>query len=531
MTTPNPSPVTDWPATLKWVKSKLDIEDTTVHFQKCSCGCPNSDQQTKYITIISPINGKTVGTIKPTCLNCYEKIIQRIQKAFLVWRKIPAPKRGELILDFSRRLEELKRPLAMLITMEMGKIINESLGEVQEMIDICRFAVGLSRNLGGIIIPSERYRHTLRESWHPLGPVGIITAFNFPAAVWAWNAALALVCGDVCLWKPSSATPLTALACHRLLQKTLQDHNLPTDVSQLVIGRGSQVGNWMLKDERLPLISYTGSCKTGRRVAHVVAKRFGKTILELGGNNAVIVTPHADLELAAQNIFFGAIGTAGQRCTTTRRVIVHQSITEKLQIALFRYYTKLKAYHRIGNPLDSKILMGPLANQRAVILFQEKMEEAKQQGGKLIWPGYILTGEKFASGCYVSPAIAEMPAESPIVKEENFIPLLYFITYQGDITEAITINNDVPQGLSSAIFTNDLKEAELFLSAEGSDCGLANVNASTSGAEIGLAFGGEKWTGGGRESGSDAWKQYMRRLSSAINWSGRTELAQNITFE
>ncbi|MBD3382701.1 MAG: aldehyde dehydrogenase family protein [candidate division Zixibacteria bacterium] len=473
---------------------------------------------------ISPIDGSVIATVKQVTKEEYDRIIDANQKAFEIWREIPAPKRGEIVRQFGHALREKKDSLGKLVTIEMGKSVQEGWGEVQEMIDICDFACGQSRMLYGKMTHSERYRHRMYEQWHPLGTVGIISAFNFPVAVWSWNLAIAMVCGDVCTWKPASHVPLTAIACQKIMMGILKANDLPGGISTLIIGRGSEIGEVMLEDNRMPLISYTGSTKIGQHISEVVSKRFGRTILELGGNNALIITPDADLQLAAKAVLFGAVGTAGQRCTSTRRVIVEKSIKNNFIELLKSYYEKVT----IGNPLDQSNLMGPMVDASSTDVYLEAIEIMKKQGGALLWGGEKMDLE---GGCYVTPSVAEVTPGLEIVKEETFAPLLYIIEYDNPVTNAIRIQNDVPQGLSSSIFTNNMLEAEEFLSAVGSDCGIANVNVGTSGAEIGLAFGGEKETGGGRESGSDAWKEYMRRQSNTINWSGRAELAQGIKFD
>ncbi len=473
---------------------------------------------------ISPIDGSVIARVTQANKDDYERMIQANLEAFQMWREIPAPKRGEVVRQLGVALREKKDALGRLVTIEMGKSLQEGWGEVQEMIDICDYATGMSRMLYGKQTHSERARHRMYEQWHPLGPVGIISAFNFPVAVWSWNLAIALACGDTCMWKPASHVPLTAIACQKIMMKVIKDNDLPAGISTLLIGKGSQVGELMLTDNRMPLISYTGSTKIGRHIGQEVIGRFGRTILELGGNNAVIVTPHADMELACKAILFGAVGTAGQRCTSTRRVIVEKSVKGKLIDLLKSYYKKVN----IGDPLDQSNLMGPLVDSGAVDMYLEAIETVKKQGGKMLWGGEKLDLE---GGCYVTPSVAEVSPDLDIVCEETFAPLMYIIEYEGDVLNAIKIQNDVPQGLSSSIFTNDLIESEKFLGHIGSDCGIANVNVGTSGAEIGLAFGGEKETGGGRESGSDAWKAYMRRQSNTINWSGKAELAQGIKFD
>ncbi len=473
---------------------------------------------------ISPIDGSVLATLRTTTAEEYQNVLTAASAAQVVWREVPAPKRGEVVRQLGETLRKHKDLLGRLVTLEMGKSLQEGLGEVQEMIDIMDMACGQSRMLYGVQTHSERQRHRMFEQWHPLGNVGIITAFNFPVAVWAWNTSLALICGDSCVWKPSSETPLCAIACTRLISKVLSDNGYPTALATLVTGKGSTVGNWMLEDSRLPLISYTGSVPIGRVVGEKVTHRLGRTILELGGNNAVIVTAAANLELAARSILFGAVGTAGQRCTSTRRVILHKDIYDRFVELLSDYYRRVT----IGNPLDRANFLGPMVSKRAVADYLAALRTVTEQGGKVLWGGEQLDK---AGGCWVTPAVAAVRHDLPLVAEETFAPLLYLIRYEGDIRQAIAYNNEVPQGLSSSVFTNDLREAEAFLSATGSDCGIANVNTGTSGAEIGLAFGGEKETGGGRESGSDVWKCYMRRQSNTVNWSDRLELAQGISFD
>ena len=473
--------------------------------------------------VVSPVDGAALGTVLNITPEEFETILARCHKAWLGWRLVPAPKRGEVVKALGDELRRNKEALARLVTLEMGKTLRESLGEVQEMIDICDFAVGLSRQLYGLTMPSERRQHRLQEQWHPLGVVGVITAFNFPVAVWSWNTALALVCGDTVLWKPSSKTPLTAIACTKLAEKVLRQFGFDPAICSLAVGRGSEIGDLINTDPRVALVSYTGSVPGGRHVGRLVQERFGKLILELGGNNAIIVSDHADLEIALQAVYFGAIGTSGQRCTSTRRVIVHAAVYEAFVARLLDLYHKT----RIGNPLEASTLMGPLVDTAAVTTFQEAIATVKGQGGQLLWGGESLPNP---GGCYVTPCLVEVTGELPMLQEETFAPLLYLMKYH-TFQEAIALQNGVPQGLSSAIITNDLLEAELFLSANGSDCGIANVNTGTSGAEIGGAFGGEKQTGGGRESGSDAWKAYMRRQTSALNFSGRLELAQGLFLE
>ena len=477
--------------------------------------------------VISPIDGRVLARVRHATKADCERAIRGAQEAFATWRQVPAPRRGEVVRQLGVELREKKDLLARLVTLEMGKIVQESRGEVQEMIDLCDFACGQSRMLYGLTTHSERARHRMFEQWHPLGIVGIVTAFNFPLAVWSWNAALALVCGDVCVWKPASATPLTGIACQKILARVLRRNNLPAGISTLVIGRGAEVGEQLVQDRRIALISYTGSSRSGKHVGRVVGERLGRAILELGGNNAVIVTRHADVRLAARNVFFGAVGTAGQRCTTTRRVIVEEKVYASFKRLLLAHYGRL----RIGNPLDEAVLMGPLVNRRAAESMMQALETVRSQGGRICRGGRRLSGAGYRGGCYVTPALVEAQPELPLLQEETFAPILYLVKYRGAVRNAIAIQNNVPQGLSSSLFSNDLIEAETFLGAAGSDCGIANVNLGTSGAEIGLAFGGEKETGGGRESGSDAWKAYMRRQTSTVNWSGGAELAQGIRFE
>jgi aldehyde dehydrogenase (NAD+) len=476
---------------------------------------------------ISPIDGSVIASVKQCEVPEYEEVMKKAEEAFLIWRNVPAPKRGEIVRQVGHALRAKKDALGALVSLEMGKILQEGLGEVQEMIDICDFAVGQSRMLYGVTTKSERAEHRMFEQWQPLGAVGVISAFNFPVAVWSWNTMLALICGDVVLWKPSSETPLTAVACQNIISEVLKANDLPEGICNLVIGRGRTIGDHISKDKRLPLISFTGSTPMGKRLGGIVGERLGRTILELGGNNAVIVTPDADLSLAIPNIAFGAIGTSGQRCTSTRRVIVHESLVDTVVEKLKNAYATVN----IGSSLEDGVLMGPLVNTGAVDEMMAAIEKVKAAGGTIVCGGEKLDGPDYPGGCYVTPAIARVENDYEIVQDETFAPLLYIISYKGDVNEAIRIQNDVPQGLSSAIFTNNFLESEAFLSARGSDCGIANVNLGTSGAEIGLAFGGEKDTGGGRESGSDSWKYYMRRQTNTLNWSGKTALAQGISFD
>ncbi len=474
----------------------------------------------------SPVDGKLIASVSAASQADYEAAILKSQEAFKVWRQIPAPKRGEIVRQLGDKLRDYKEPLGKLVSYEMGKSLQECLGEVQEMIDICDFAVGLSRQLYGLTMHSERPSHRMYEQYHPLGLVGIISAFNFPVAVWSWNAALAWVCGDVCIWKPSEKTPLTAIACQKIAEEVFTDNDVPEGVSCLVIG-GPELGKAMTADKRVPLISATGSTRMGKSVGQVVGERLGRSLLELGGNNAIIITPTADLKVVVPGAVFGAIGTAGQRCTSTRRLIIHEDVYETVKNAIVKAYGQLK----IGNPLDQNMHVGPLIDKDAVAAYQNALQKVVEEGGKIIVEGGVLTGEGYESGCYVKPAIAEASNEYAIVQHETFAPILYLMKYSGTVEDAIALQNGVPQGLSSAIMTNNLKEAEAFLSAAGSDCGIANVNIGTSGAEIGGAFGGEKETGGGRESGSDAWKVYMRRQTNTINYSDSLPLAQGIKFD
>ena len=475
---------------------------------------------------VSPIDGKPIAKIRTASKTDYEIAVQAAQKAFPIWREVPAPKRGEIVRQIGNAVRERKEDLGRLVSMEMGKIFQEGLGEVQEMIDICDFAVGQSRQLYGFTMASERPGHRMYDQYHPLGLVGLITAFNFPVAVWSWNAMIAAICGNVSLWKPSPKTPLCSIALQRIAGRVLKENGMPEGVMNLVIGSNEEIGETLIADRRFPLISATGSTRMGIYVAERVASRLGKTILELGGNNAIIVTPSADLQIAIPGIVFGSVGTCGQRCTTTRRLIIHESIYDQVKTQLVRAYQQLDS--RIGNPLSEGILIGPMIDAEAVKTFQNALEQIKKQGGTILTGGESV--QNGPSGLYVRPVLAEAENHWEIVQEETFGPLLYLIRYQ-NFDDALKLQNDVPQGLSSAIFTNDLKESEKFLSHAGSDCGLANVNIGTSGAEIGGAFGGEKDTGGGRESGSDAWKAYMRRQTNTINYSPELPLAQGITFD
>ncbi|NOQ70894.1 MAG: aldehyde dehydrogenase family protein [Crocinitomix sp.] len=474
----------------------------------------------------SPVDGKLIASVKSATEAEYEAAILKGQEAFKDWRKVPAPKRGEIVRQLGMKLREYKEPLGKLVSYEMGKSYQEGLGEVQEMIDICDFAVGLSRQLNGSTLHSERPIHRMYDQYHPLGTVGIISAFNFPVAVWCWNTALAWICGDVCIWKPSEKTPLTAIACQNIAAEVFADNDVPEGVCSLVIG-GADLGIALSNDKRVPLVSATGSTRMGKAVSEAVGKRLGKSLLELGGNNAIIITPSADLKLVLPGVVFGAVGTTGQRCTSTRRLIIHDSIYDNVKDILTNAYKQIV----IGNPLDESNHMGPLIDKDAVNTYLDAIEKVKAEGGNVLVEGKALTGEGYESGCYVSPTIAEVENSYAIVQHETFAPLLYLTKYSGSVDNAIDVQNDVVQGLSSSIFTNNIRESEEFLSAWGSDCGIANVNIGTSGAEIGGAFGGEKETGGGRESGSDAWKVYMRRQTNTINYSADLPLAQGIKFE
>ncbi len=473
----------------------------------------------------SPVDGKRIASVQGCDRANYDRVVEASLKAFEQWRQMPSPKRGEIVRQMGDALRRYKEPLGKLVSYEMGKSLQEGYGEVQEMIDICDFAVGLSRQLYGLTMHSERPQHRMYEQWHPLGITGIISAFNFPVAVWSWNSMLALVCGNVCIWKPSEKTPLTAIACQNIIAEVLKANDVPEGVCCLVQG-DRELGEWLTSDARVPLISATGSTRMGKIVAAAVAARLGRSLLELGGNNAIIISQHADLDMSLIGAVFGAVGTAGQRCTTTRRLIIHSSIYDSFKEKLVKAYGQL----RIGNPLDEKNHVGPLIDKEAVRMYLASIEQCKQQGGRFIVEGGVLEGDEFSSGCYVKPCIAEVTNDLPIVQHETFAPILYIMKYDS-LDEALAMQNGVPQGLSSAIMTLNLREAEYFLSHAGSDCGIANVNIGTSGAEIGGAFGGEKETGGGRESGSDAWRAYMRRQTNTINWSNKLPLAQGIKFE
>ncbi|TDE05085.1 L-piperidine-6-carboxylate dehydrogenase [Flavobacterium hiemivividum] len=474
----------------------------------------------------SPVDGKLIGSVKMSTSQDYQQVIQSATEAFKTFRLMPAPQRGEIVRQFGEKLRQNKEALGKLVSYEMGKSLQEGYGEVQEMIDICDFAVGLSRQLHGLTMHSERPGHRMYEQYHPMGVVGIISAFNFPVAVWAWNTALAWICGDVCIWKPSEKTPLCGIACQNIIAEVIKENNLPEGISCLING-DYKLGELMTSDTRIPLISATGSTRMGKIVAQAVAARLGKSLLELGGNNAIIVTPDADIKMTVIGAVFGAVGTAGQRCTSTRRLIIHESIFEKVKDAIVSAYKQLK----IGNPLDENNHVGPLIDTDAVKMYTAALDKVVEEGGTILVEGGVLSGEGYESGCYVKPAIALAQNSFEIVQHETFAPVLYLIKYSGDVDNALEYQNGVGQGLSSAIMTNNLREAERFLSVVGSDCGIANVNIGTSGAEIGGAFGGEKDTGGGRESGSDAWKIYMRRQTNTINYTTSLPLAQGIKFD
>lgn len=507
---------------MKEILQQLGIEPMN---QGVSTGSIWIESKAAVIESYSPVDGSLIAAVQSCDQEAYENVISKAQEAFLVWRNMPAPKRGEIIRQMGDALREHKTALGKLVSYEMGKSLQEGYGEVQEMIDICDFAVGLSRQLYGLSMHSERPSHRMYEQWHPLGIVGIISAFNFPVAVWSWNTMLAWICGNVCVWKSSEKTPLCGIACQKIIADVLKKNDVPEGVCCLVQGK-AEVGEWLSKDTRIPLISATGSTRMGKAVAATVAGRLGKSLLELGGNNAIIISQHADLDMSLIGAVFGAVGTAGQRCTTTRRLIIHESVYEAFKNKLVNAYQQLK----IGDPLNEQNHVGPLIDKDAVNMYLNSIEQCKQQGGKFVVEGGVLSGEGFESGCYVKPCIAEVTNNLPIVQHETFAPILYLMKYN-TLEEAIAMQNDVPQGLSSAIMTLHLREAETFLSQNGSDCGIANVNIGTSGAEIGGAFGGEKETGGGRESGSDAWKNYMRRQTNTINWSNKLPLAQGIKFE
>ncbi len=503
------------------VLKSLGIKDINIG---CSTG-KNFFANGDVIESYSPVDGKLIAKVQAANAADYEKVVQVASEAFKVWRNIPAPKRGEIVRQYGEKLRAKKNDLGKLVSYEMGKSLQEGLGEVQEMIDICDFAVGVSRQLYGLTMHSERENHRMYEQWHPLGIVGIISAFNFPVAVWNWNTALAWICGDVCIWKPSSKVPLCAVACHNIWNEVAAENNLPEGVSCLLVSPGA-IGEKMCEDGRVPLVSATGSTRVGRIVGAKVAERFGRSILELGGNNAVIISQHADLPNVLPGLVFGAVGTAGQRCTSTRRLIIHEDIYEDVKQKLISAYKQL----RIGDPLNENNHVGPLIDKGAVKDYLISIERVISEGGKILVPGGVLEGKGYESGCYVKPCIAEANNDFEIVQHETFAPILYIMKYK-TLEEAIALQNGVPQGLSSSIMTLNMREAEQFLSANGSDCGIANVNIGTSGAEIGGAFGGEKETGGGRESGSDSWKAYMRRQTNTINYGTKLTLAQGIKFD
>ncbi len=515
--------ITEDVETMKGTLTLLGIEAEN---NGASTGSLWVETQGECIVSHSPVDGTIIGSVKAATRKDFDTCVEKAQEAFATWRRVPAPARGEVVRQLAEKLRELKEPLGKLVSYEMGKSLQEGLGEVQEMIDICDFAVGLSRQLHGLTMHSERPVHRMYEQYHPIGIVGIISAFNFPVAVWNWNTALAWVCGDACIWKPSEKTPLTAIACQKIAAKVFEANNVPEGISCLVIG-DSEIGKTMADDKRIPLVSATGSTRMGKSVGEAVGKRLGRSLLELGGNNAVIVAPSSDLKMVVPGVVFGAVGTAGQRCTSTRRVIVHDSIYDKVKEALISAYQQI----RIGDPLDENNHVGPLIDTDAAKMYLNALEKAKSEGGNILIEGEVLSGKGYESGCYVKPVIIEAENNFEIVQHETFAPILYLLRYKGEIENAIELQNAVPQGLSSAIMTSDLRESEKFLSFSGSDCGIANVNIGTSGAEIGGAFGGEKETGGGRESGSDAWKVYMRRQTNTINYGIDLPLAQGIKFD
>ncbi len=496
---------------------KLGIEGVNAG---TSTGLHNLESK-EVIASYTPVDGKKIANVSITTKEQYEQVVTKAEEAFLVWRAMPAPQRGEIVRQIGEKLREYKEPLGKLVTYEMGKIHQEGLGEVQEMIDICDFAVGLSRQLYGLTMHSERPQHRMYEQWHPIGIVGIISAFNFPVAVWSWNAMIAAACGDVMIWKGSEKTPLCGVAIQKIVAKVLRENNLPEGIFNLVTG-DREVGEWMTKDTRIPLVSATGSIRMGKEVAKTVGGRLGKTILELGGNNAIIISENADIEMSIRATVFGAVGTCGQRCTSTRRLIIHESVYDQVKERLLGIYEKIT----IGDPLEPGTLVGPLIDEQAVETMQAALKQIEEEGGKVIYGGEVIEGD----GHYVRPALAEVENHYKIVQDETFAPILYLMKYS-TLEEAIALQNGVKQGLSSSMFTLNMREAENFLSAHGSDCGIANINIGTSGAEIGGAFGGEKETGGGRESGSDAWKAYMRRQTNTINWGDELPLAQGISFD
>ena len=511
------------PATIANVLAELGIGQQNSGVSTGSNWMRGDGQQ---LDSTSPVDGSLIASVRSASRTEYDSVISQANKAFLDWRNWPAPKRGEVVRQLGEELRKNKASLGKLVSYEMGKSYQEGLGEVQEMIDICDFAVGLSRQLHGLTMHSERPEHRMYEQWHPLGIVGIISAFNFPVAVWSWNAAIAWVCGDVTLWKPSEKTPLCSIACQHITTKVFKRNGVPEGVSCIING-GREVGEWMSHDTRVPMISATGSTRMGKAVGAAMGQRLGRALLELGGNNAIIISDKADLDMSLIGAVFGAVGTAGQRCTSTRRLIIHEAVYDTFRNKLVNAYRQL----RIGDPLNEENHVGPLIDLAAVEMYLHALDAARTQGGRVVVEGGVLAGAGYESGCYVRPAVVEATPDMPIVQEETFAPILYLLRYSGDIQEAIAIQNNVKQGLSSAIMTMDLREAEHFLGASGSDCGIANVNIGTSGAEIGGAFGGEKETGGGRESGSDAWKAYMRRQTNTINYGTKLPLAQGIRFD
>ncbi|TXK50877.1 aldehyde dehydrogenase family protein [Pontibacter qinzhouensis] len=510
--------------TMTNVLEQLGIKETNPAYSTGLVWGGHNGKQTR--EIYSPADGNLIAAVTMADAAAYEQVVKQAQEAFTYWRKQPAPKRGEIVRQVGNKLRENKEALGKLVSYEMGKILQEGLGEVQEMIDICDFAVGLSRQLHGLTMHSERPEHRMYEQYHPVGIVGVISAFNFPVAVWSWNAMLAAVCGDVIIWKPSEKTPLTAIACQHIIKEVLAENELPEGIFNLIIG-DAEIGSLMAHDKRIPLVSATGSTRMGKKVGEAVGARLGKSLLELGGNNAIIITEHADLEMALRAVVFGAVGTCGQRCTSTRRLIVHENVYEQVKERLLKIYPNLP----IGHSLDNTTLVGPMIDKDAVEAFKAALAAVQQEGGNLITGGEVLSGKGYETGTYVTPAIVEAENHFDMVQEETFAPILYLIRYSGDVENAVELQNGVRQGLSSAIFSTNLLETEAFLSHWGSDCGIANVNIGTSGAEIGGAFGGEKETGGGRESGSDAWKVYMRRQTNTINFGRQLPLAQGIKFD
>lgn len=492
-----------------------------------STGVEWFDTKGDVTTSFSPIDNKPIGSVKNASLDDYEMVVKKAQEAFGIWRSVPAPKRAEVVRLIGNKLREHKADLGYLVSLEMGKIYQEGLGEVQEMIDICDFAVGQARLLNGYTMHSERKDHRMYDQYHPIGLIGLITSYNFPVAVWAWNSMLAAICGDVVIWKPSSKTPLSAVATQKLIQEVLLENQVPEGVFNLIVAKSSVLGDNFTADHRIPLFSVTGSTAVGKKVGAIVGGRLGKTILELGGNNAVIIAPSANLEMAIKSVVFGAVGTAGQRCTSTRRLIIHTSIYETVKQKLLTAYASVA--NHIGNPLEAGTLVGPLIDNGAVKIFSNALKNAVNEGATILYGGQVLEGGAYESGNYVVPALVEAENHFKIVQEETFAPILYLMKYD-TIEEAIALNNNVPQGLSSALFTDSMRESERFLCEAGSDCGIANINIGTSGAEIGGAFGGEKETGGGRESGSDAWKAYMRRQTNTLNYGSDLPLAQGIQF-